>query len=161
MTVPAGPAVASSRVLFTLPEEAREVIEDAYARTVAPEGFERRGLLDKAAALIERSARVFMEETTRLMPPGIAKASPHDQTAAARAERLAQQEQQRAEARMVQSMNRPASPHSPQQRWRLDGCWPLSPESDPSANAEHWETVPIWDPNQIENPARARNDADQ
>lgn len=102
-------ALLAPPVLFTLPEEAREVIEDAYARTVDPEGFERRGLLDKAAALIERSARVFIEETTRLMPPGIAKASPHDQTAAARAERLAQQEQQRAVLDdPIESLNAPS-----------------------------------------------------
>jgi hypothetical protein len=91
-------ALLAPPVLLTIPEHLREEIETAYARVVDPEGFERRGLLEKAAAMIERSGRALMEETTRLMPPGIAKASPHDQTAAGRAERLVKLEQQRAAA---------------------------------------------------------------
>jgi hypothetical protein len=57
--------------------------------------------------MIERSGRALIEETTKLMPPGIAKASPHDQTAATQVERLVKLEQQMAEA--AAPVNEPAS----------------------------------------------------
>lgn len=89
-------ALLAPPILLTIPEPVRETVETAYAQAMDPEGFERRGLLEKAAAMIARSARALIEETARLMPSGVATADVHDQTAAARAERLVKLEQQRA-----------------------------------------------------------------
>jgi hypothetical protein len=96
-------------VLLSIPEHVLIEVKTAYARTLDPEGFERRELLDKALAMIERSGRKFMGEVHNLLPPQLVSAPSDDKGAAARAEKLADAEFQRAQtdSRVVG-----AEPHS-------------------------------------------------
>jgi hypothetical protein len=95
--------------LLSVPEHVLVEVKTAYARTLDPEGFERRELLDKALSMIERSGRKFMGEVHNLLPPSLASAPPNDKGAAARAEKLADAEFQRAQ---TESRVLGAKPHS-------------------------------------------------
>lgn len=90
-------ALLSPPVLFAIPPEVQEDVQEGYARALDPEGVERRALLDKALALIERAGRNFMADTTRLLPPYLVKADSNNEAAAKRAERLAAAEKQVAQ----------------------------------------------------------------
>jgi hypothetical protein len=90
-------ALLSPPVLFAIPSEVQEDVQEGYARALDPEGFERRALLAKALGLIERAGRNFIEDTTRLLPPYIVKADSNNEAAAKRAERLAAAEKQVAQ----------------------------------------------------------------
>lgn len=71
---------------------------EGFAQATDPEGFERRGLLTKALAAIQKSGTALMEETNKLIPPRIARADAHDVNAAKQAERLADAERVRDQA---------------------------------------------------------------
>jgi hypothetical protein len=87
----------ASPVLLSIPAHVLTEIKTAYARTLDPEGFERRELLDKALALLERSGRKFMGEVHSLLPPSLVNAPSNNKGAAARAEKLADAEFKRAQ----------------------------------------------------------------
>lgn len=78
--------------------ERPETGAEEFARATDPEGFNRRGLLEKAPAAIQKSGRALMEEMSKLIPARIAKAGEHDVNAANQAERLADTERVRAQA---------------------------------------------------------------
>lgn len=96
-------------VLLSIPEHVLVEVKTVYARTLDPEGFERRELLDKALAMIERSNRKFMGEIHDLLPPQLVSAPSNDKGAAARAEKLAEAEFQRTQ---TESQVLGAEPHS-------------------------------------------------
>jgi hypothetical protein len=62
-----------------------------------PDGFNRRGLLAKALAAIQKSGTALIVETNKLIPPHIAKAGAHDVNAAKQAERLTEAERVRSQ----------------------------------------------------------------
>jgi hypothetical protein len=91
-------ALFAPPILLPIAEGVRETVAEGFARVTDPEGFQRRGLLVKALAMIERSGRALMEETSKLIPARIAKAGAHDVNAAKQAEQLAEMERVRAQA---------------------------------------------------------------
>jgi hypothetical protein len=101
-------------VLLSIPAHVLAEIKTAYARTLDPEGFERRELLDKALGLLERSGRKFMGEVHNLLPPSLVNALSNDKGAAARAEKLADAEFKRAqtESRVLGAEAHPIPPLS-------------------------------------------------
>jgi hypothetical protein len=91
-------ALFAPPTLLPIPESVRETVAEGFARATDPEGFERRGLLDKALAAIEKSGQALIVETSKLIPSRIRKADAHDVNAANQAERLADMERVHAKA---------------------------------------------------------------
>jgi hypothetical protein len=91
-------ALFAPPTLLPILESVRETVAEGFARTTDPEGFERRGLLGKALAAIEKSGQALIMETSKLIPSRIRKADAHDVNAANQAERLAELERVRSQA---------------------------------------------------------------
>jgi hypothetical protein len=91
-------ALFAPPILLPIPESVREIVTEGFARATDPEGFERRGLLGKALAAIQKSGTALIVETSKLIPSQIRKADAHDVNAANRAERLADAERVLAQA---------------------------------------------------------------
>lgn len=91
-------ALFAPSILLPIPESVRETVAEGFARATDPEGFERRGLLAKALAAIQKSGTALMQETNKLIPPRIARADAHDVNAAKQAERLTDMERVHAQA---------------------------------------------------------------
>ncbi|HEV7509207.1 MAG TPA: hypothetical protein VGS07_30305 [Thermoanaerobaculia bacterium] len=91
-TVTLRAALLAPPTLLTIPEGLRMVMEDGYARSVDPGGFAHRELLERAAALVQRSGTALIEETQKLLPGWIEQAQAHDQRAAGVAQRLVERE---------------------------------------------------------------------
>jgi hypothetical protein len=90
-------ALFAPPILLPIPESVRETVTEGFAQATDPEGFERRGLLAKALAAIQKSGTALMEETNKLIPPRIARADAHDVNAAKQAERLVETERVRSQ----------------------------------------------------------------
>jgi hypothetical protein len=93
-----GDIAALRAILLAIPESVRETVAEGFARATDPEGFNRRGLLAKALAAIEKSGQALIVETSKLIPSQIRKADAHDVNAANRAERLTDLERVLAQA---------------------------------------------------------------
>jgi hypothetical protein len=91
-------ALFAPPILLPMVASVRETVAEGFARATDPEGFERRGLLMKALAVIKKSGTALIEETNKLIPPRVARADAHDVNAAKQAERLADAERVRAQA---------------------------------------------------------------
>ena len=91
-------ALFAPPILLPLAESVRETVAEGFARATDPEGFNRRGLLAKALAAIEKSGQALIVETSKLIPSQIRKADAHDVNAANRAERLTDLERVLAQA---------------------------------------------------------------
>ena len=91
-------ALFAPPILLPIPESVRETVAEGFARATDPEGFNRRGLLAKALAAIEKSGQALIVETSNLIPSRIRKADAHDVNAANQAKRLAETERVRAQA---------------------------------------------------------------
>jgi hypothetical protein len=91
-------ALFAPPILLPIPDSVRETVAEGFARATDPEGFERRGLLAKALAAIDKSGQALIVETSNLIPSQIRKADAHDVNAANRAERLADAERVLAQA---------------------------------------------------------------
>jgi hypothetical protein len=91
-------ALFAPPILLPIPESVRETVTEGFARATDPEGLNRRGLLAKALAAIEKSGQALIVETSKLIPSQIRKADAHDVNAANRAERLTDLERVRAQA---------------------------------------------------------------
>lgn len=91
-------ALFAPPILLPIAASVRETVAEGFARATDPKGLERRGLLTKALASIQKSGRALIEETNKLIPSRIAKAGAHDVSAAKQAERLADAERVRDQA---------------------------------------------------------------
>jgi hypothetical protein len=85
-------ALFAPPILRPIPETIRETVTEGFARATDPEGFERRGLLAKALAAIQKSGQALIVETSKLISSQVRKADAHDINAANRTERLADAE---------------------------------------------------------------------
>jgi hypothetical protein len=86
-----GDIVTLRAALFALPillpiaGSVRETVAEGFARATDPEGFNRRGLLAKALAAIQKSGTALIVETSKLIPSRIRTADAHDVNAAKQA----------------------------------------------------------------------------